>query len=246
LRDQVLSGELSDGAMLPPQDKLIADFGVSPPSLREAFRILETEGLVTVVRGNVGGAEVQRPGPERVAYLLSMVLQANGVSIDDVATSLGELEAVCAAMIARRADRSSAVAQLRSCVEESRAAFDDTETYVRVARQFHEDLVRSCGNDTLGIVLGAIEALWSAHVANLMRSPADLEPFADLESRTNCLATHTAIVDAIECGDAEGVAQLLRDHMNEPTKYRFVGSQLAIRSSIVRDASADNRLRPVP
>ena len=36
--------------MLPKQEELLAEFGVSPPCIREAFRILETEGLVTVIR----------------------------------------------------------------------------------------------------------------------------------------------------------------------------------------------------
>ena len=55
LRDKILSGELDDGDLLPRQEDLLAEFGVSPPSIREALRILETEGLITVKRGNVGG-----------------------------------------------------------------------------------------------------------------------------------------------------------------------------------------------
>ena len=60
LRDRVLSGELADGDLLPRQEQLVADFGVSQPSLREAFRILETEGLVSIIRGNAGGAQIGR------------------------------------------------------------------------------------------------------------------------------------------------------------------------------------------
>ncbi len=245
LRDRVLSGELADGDLLPRQGQLIDDFAVSPPSLREAFRILETEGLVTIIRGNVGGAQVEIPRPEKVAYLLAMVLQVRGISIDDVAVSLGELESLCAAMVARRPDRGTVVTALRERIEESRAAFEDTDAYVRLARQFHEDLVHGCGNETLVIVLGAVETLWSAHVEELTLRREALEPFTDLSFRQRSLDAHVAIADAIEAGDATLVAELVRDHMNEPARHNFIGADLVVRSSMVRHASTEAGRRPV-
>src|SRR5258707_5212277 len=62
LRGQITSGALRDEDMLPKFDELLQEFQVSKPSLREALRILETEGLITVRRGNVGGAIVHAPG----------------------------------------------------------------------------------------------------------------------------------------------------------------------------------------
>ena len=58
LRRQILSGELADGESIGNEGGLIERFGVSRPSLREALRILETEGLITVVRGVLGGVVV--------------------------------------------------------------------------------------------------------------------------------------------------------------------------------------------
>jgi DNA-binding FadR family transcriptional regulator len=60
LRARIL-GQGGEDYQLPTQDQLMAEFGVSHPSIREAIRILETEGLVTVRRGKVGGAQVHRP-----------------------------------------------------------------------------------------------------------------------------------------------------------------------------------------
>ncbi|WP_245938246.1 FadR/GntR family transcriptional regulator [Williamsia limnetica] len=58
LRSLILAAE---SYQLPTQDELVRDFGVSYPSVREALRILETEGLVTVRQGSVGGADIHRP-----------------------------------------------------------------------------------------------------------------------------------------------------------------------------------------
>ena len=43
-----MSGRLKEGDVLPSQERLFQDFGVSPPALREAIHLLETDGLVSV------------------------------------------------------------------------------------------------------------------------------------------------------------------------------------------------------
>ena len=71
LRRQIIDGELADGDLLPRQEVLVEQFNVSLVSLREALRILETEGLVSVRRGNRGGAVVHAPA--KTIHLLSGV-----------------------------------------------------------------------------------------------------------------------------------------------------------------------------
>ena len=68
LRERIVNGELADGDLLPKQDELLEEFRISRPSLREALRILESEGLLTVRRGNVGGSVVEAPNAESSAY----------------------------------------------------------------------------------------------------------------------------------------------------------------------------------
>ena len=78
LRNRILT---EDNYRLPIQEQLVKDFGVSYPSIREALRILETEGLVTVRRGSVGGADVHRPDEFSAAYHLGLSLQAARVTL---------------------------------------------------------------------------------------------------------------------------------------------------------------------
>ena len=58
LRRQIVRGVLKPGQTLPPETQLMEHFGVSRPTLREAFRILEAETLISVRRGSRGGAKV--------------------------------------------------------------------------------------------------------------------------------------------------------------------------------------------
>jgi DNA-binding FadR family transcriptional regulator len=237
LRDRILSQELGDGALLPKQEELLEEFGVSLPPIREALRILETEGLVTVLRGNTGGAVVRAPQASKVAYMLGLVLQAERVGVDDVAVALRSLEPVCAALAARRADRHATVAAvLAARVETSRAVLDDADEYVHQARVFHEELVAGCGNATMILLVGALESLWSAHVDTLARQSVQLGAFDDRAARVRSVEDHVALLGAIETGEAARAEELARAHFSAPERHEFVAAGTTVHGTLLRDA----------
>ena len=55
LRRKIIRGQLPLGDTLPNEPTLLDVYNVSRPTLREALRILESEGLVTIKRGAQGG-----------------------------------------------------------------------------------------------------------------------------------------------------------------------------------------------
>ena len=116
LRRQIIDGELADGDLLPRQEVLVEQFNVSLVSLREALRILETEGLVSVRRGNRGGAVVHAPAKTSAAYMLGLLLQSESVVVADLGTAILELEPACAALAAQRPDRAPAGRRCRTRV----------------------------------------------------------------------------------------------------------------------------------
>lgn len=217
LREEILSGAIPDGGTLPKQEDLLARFGVSFPPLREALRILETEGLITVHRGNVGGAEVHRPEAARTAYMFGLVLQGDQVPLEDVLEALRSFEPECAAACARRPDRATTVVPVLSAnIEAARAAVDDAPAYAGLARRFHVELVAGCGNATMSLVVGVLEALWTAHVADLRLSrPAQLGSFSERRTRLTSLREHQRLLSAIEKGDSRAAERLSRHHFSE-------------------------------
>lgn len=225
LRNRILSGSLADGDMLSNQDKLLEEFRVSKPSLREALRILEAEGLITVRRGNVGGAEVHIPQAEHAAYTLALVLQARHVPIIDVVAAVKELDAVCAALCADRADRSVAVVPvLDACNEASRAALDDGLVFVQTMADFHHSVISCSGNETLSLVAGALESLWRAHLRRWAETVAVTGELPDRPIRERALEAHERIASLIAQGDTASVVEITRDHF-EPWQYYGEPSQ---------------------
>src|SRR5947207_2228594 len=83
LRRQIVRGELKEGDALPPEAALMEQFGVSRPTLREAFRVLESESLISIRRGSRGGARVHTPNGEVAARHAGLLLQVRGTTLGD-------------------------------------------------------------------------------------------------------------------------------------------------------------------
>lgn len=241
LRDDILNGRLKEGDLLPRQEHLFKEFRVSLPAVREAMRILETEGLISVRRGNVGGAVVHLPTPERTAQMISMVLQSRGTTPDDVSGALLYLEPVCARMCAARPDRlTEVVAPLREVIEAQQAEFDDVAQWNQNARRFHEALVARCGNETMIVVIGSLEAIWSAHESSVWDEaqqggeevPPD-SPMAD-KTRRAALRDHEKLVAAIESGHEDRAAALSASHLTATRRSTLASSHHAtIKANLV-------------
>src|SRR5262249_11992821 len=84
IRGQIVRGDLKTGDALPSETVLMEMFGVSRPTLREAFRILEAESLISVRRGARGGARVVSPDIAVAARYVGLLLPTSGTAIAGV------------------------------------------------------------------------------------------------------------------------------------------------------------------
>lgn len=236
LRERILSGELADGALLPKEDDLRDEYPVSKPSLREALRILETEGLLTVRRGNRGGAVVHRPGVGDAGYMFGLVLSGLGTGLADVATALREVEPLCAARCARRRDRRRAVVPVLADLHaQAEAVVDDLVEVSALSRRFHESIVELCGNRTLTVVAGVLESIWSAHERRWAHAADADSTGVPVRARQRELDVHAEIIELIRSGDADGVRELVADHLVRVQRYPSPpGADAPVEPSLLR------------
>ena len=152
LRRKIVSGELAEGDNLPPEPDLVAQFGVSRPTLREALRILESESLIRTRRGSRAGAEVCAPKVETSARYMGFVLQHEGVTVDDVLQARMILEPPLAGLTAARHDDAT-IFELRRALEAEEAALSDRASYAEASIHFHEVVVNLAGIRTLSLTV---------------------------------------------------------------------------------------------
>lgn len=242
LREDILTGRLKEGDILPTQESLFSEFGVSPPAVREAIHLLETDGLVSVRRGNAGGAVVHQPTADRTAHMISMVLQSRSATPADVSGALMRLEPICAGMCAERTDRLTEVVPfLEAEIESQTAQFDDPALYVPNARRFHEALVSRCGNEPMILLIGSLELIWSAHESAVWsddgggRSPDDST--AARQTRRAALRDHQRVLDAVRDGDATRAVRIAQDHLAAARRNTLAfGSDKTIEARLITGA----------
>lgn len=214
LRDRILDGGIVDGSSLPKQDELVEEFGVSYPSVREALRILETEGFITVRRGNRGGAIVHAPDIGTAGYALGLTLQAMQVKVPDLGAALATLEPQSAARCAERTDREKAVVpRLEELLAECDDRIGDGAAFTRASREFHDVLVGFDPNATLRVVVESLTSLWSVQEEAWADAQMSRGAYPSPEDREIAQRAHRQLVRSIAKGDARKVERVAREHL---------------------------------
>jgi DNA-binding FadR family transcriptional regulator len=211
LRRLIVSGKLSEGDSLGREPDLVERFGVSRPSLREALRILEAEGLITVVRGMLGGIIVHKPDERMTARMAALVLQARNVSLADVFEARSLLEPVAVRVLAASRSRRAAVAELRQLIREERRLILDADAFGPSNARFHERLVALAGNQTLTIVAQMLNEIVGRAVTAVSKTGSMQDSAA---TRRRGLRSQERLVSLIEAGNAAEAEAHWRTHMS--------------------------------
>jgi GntR family transcriptional regulator, transcriptional repressor for pyruvate dehydrogenase complex len=211
LRHLIIAGELDEGDSLGHEPDLIERFGVSRPSLREALRILEAEGLISVVRGVLGGVVVHRPDQRLTARTAALVLQARNVPLADVFDARTIIEPAAVRLVASARGRRGSARRLRELIAEQAQVIDDPDAFGRANARFHEELVAMAGNQTLTIVAEMLNEVVARAVTAVSRSGADgAEPTA---TRRRAVRSQERLAALVEAGAADAAEEHWRTHM---------------------------------
>jgi DNA-binding FadR family transcriptional regulator len=150
LTDLILSGELSDGDLLPPEPKLCEIFGVSRNILREAVKILASKGLVEVKQGH--GTRVRIPKDEVTEEALETYLKTNPISLLQLMEIRTPLEIETARLTAQRRKPEHLVMMERALhVMQTQA--EDLEAVVKADDEFHQAMIEATGNPMFKIII---------------------------------------------------------------------------------------------
>jgi DNA-binding FadR family transcriptional regulator len=229
LRERIIEGSLGDGDLLPKQDALLEEFRISRPSLREALRILESEGLIRVRRGNVGGSVVEVPTAETSAYMFGLVLQSRRGTVTDLASAIKHIEPITASLCAQRSDRAKKVLPgLEANLAATTAAIGDGPEFTRLAREFHELMVASCGNETLILTVGALESLWSEQERRWAQTADSQGRYPDARHQREVQSAHKSLTQSIAAGNADRASKLAHNHLDHSQRYALEGSGKAV------------------
>jgi DNA-binding FadR family transcriptional regulator len=205
LVDRIVSGEYPPGTLLPPEPLLCQSFDVSRSVVREALKVLQEKGLVTVRQGH--GTVV---GDAGAWNLLDPIVLSATIRHDERRETIDDLIAVRAALEADMTGRASTVmtderiGQLRQLVAELERSVGDRARYLELDTLFHDELMRISGNRLGRAVVRSIHDQARSSAGYNEAHPDDLR----LAHRG-----HVTILERLIARDHEGAAEAMRDHI---------------------------------
>ena len=213
VREQILSGELKDGDKLPAEAILVERFGVSRPTVREAYRILESENLLTINRGARGGAVVHAPDSRLVSRYLLMVLQAENATIAEIYQARSAFEPALARLVAEQR-KPDAIKSLRACIGIAREAVGDPDAFSRAVTDFHRTMVVASGNRPLLHLFDALYHIILQHQAAVVsRSHREAAKSTVMRDSARGIRSYETLLAHIENGAAAEAESHWHAHM---------------------------------
>lgn len=220
IRKRIIRGELKAGGYLPPEAQLMETLGVSRPTLREAFRILEAENLIRVVRGARTGARVEMPQVEIASRHAGFLLQSQGTTVADVYEARLAIEPFAARQLAVSRSEEAAARLRREADLLTRLV--DEGRYVEFMiglTDFHCAIVELAGNRTLLLMTQMLRDVLARYQVELFtRRP--MPPELQRKRALWGLRSFRRLIELIEAGDADGAEAHWRLHtMNSNSSW---------------------------
>lgn len=210
IQSAICEGQLEEGERLPSEMKLKDMFEISRGTVREALRVLEQKGLVSIKTGVKGGARVKPANTEAMSDSMGLLIRHQKVSLAHLAQFRTLLEGHAAQQAAQTASKAEIqclkdiLAKIHTLVATNPDTWDE---FNNLDARFHQTLAEIGKNPLVLANLDTIhENIHSYFHLYLPFSRSLLDD--DVQDLENILA-------AVEKKDAKGAGDLARDHVDK-------------------------------
>lgn len=210
LGERILDGNLQPGELLPDENALCDEFGVSRTVIREAVKMLVAKGFLEVKQRV--GTRVQDVGHWQMLDRDVLMWHQSLTIEDERLISLMELRQsiepdAARYAAARRSDQQ--MAAIQHAVDQMQAKVSNNSEYVLADARFHIAVLRAANNRYF-------DSLENVIFAGLMLSIRLTNP--DETMNQTSVPLHQAIADAIASNDADGAYERMKDHLADAAK----------------------------
>jgi DNA-binding FadR family transcriptional regulator len=203
VHDIVVRG-LAPGDRLASEAEMMEQYDVGRGSLREALRMLEINGLVSLKPGPGGGPVVESVNPAVLGRMLTLYLHVEGATYRELVAARLAVEPTCAGLAAATASPEAKQRLQELGARAHELDFGDDDAYRAMSHEFHGAVVSMSGNRILELLGHALMEIFDGHVARATR---------DIDTRAAAPDEHDAVIAAILAGDASTAEAEMRAHM---------------------------------
>ena len=208
---QILSDRIPAGARLGLRTDLIHRFGVSPPVMNEALRILRERDLVTVKPGPNGGVIVDNPPPQLRLGGIDVWHQGLTIEPEQLFDARSHLDTLLTTVAVQRAAPED-IRAMQWALDEMRAARDDARAFLDANMRLHLAIARASRVELLASLYESIVAVLSGTMIKAVFVP-DRDELLE-----HSLQIHADLIIAIRDRDAAALPKLLTLHHQDTVR----------------------------
>jgi DNA-binding FadR family transcriptional regulator len=203
IKKLIFIGDLKPNEKLPSETELARQFGVGRQTVREALRLLELSGFITIQRGSTGGPFIKDTILNTISNSFLDAFRMKKVSTHELTEARLEIEKSVLYYLFKNCEDSD----IESLQENINMAKKDTETNIHPYKyniEFHKLLARASKNQIFVIIVESLLAL----VANILS-----EHEAEFEVSKRFIYEHEDILNAIINKKYDEAVTLLEKHL---------------------------------
>jgi DNA-binding FadR family transcriptional regulator len=204
----IRDGRLQPGDRLPSERELCQRFGVSRVTVREALRVLEAGGLLTIRVGAHGGAFLTSPSTERLSAGLADLISASSLTAANVTEARIIVELGILPLAVERA-KDEDVAALFAMVDEARLALEAGTYSVEMSAAFHIRVAECTHNPAIAMLVQSFHG-------PLLMSLAESHQSAPMGSRG--VGEHRKLAQAIKDRDVDAACTIATRHLERTAR----------------------------
>jgi DNA-binding FadR family transcriptional regulator len=208
IEEALARGDLSPGQRLPSERELVVQFAVSRSTVREALRVLESNGVIRSRPGDPHGPEILPYSHAALRKQMVRLARVDELSLSELVGFRMIMDGA-AIQLAARLRTSEQLTEMEDTLVAMRAAIEvDSEDFSEAEVAFHDAVARASRNSLIQVcnevVRGVVLSLISDKISHASNSRALM-----LKS----LRHHTEVVEAIRAGDGHAAARLARQNL---------------------------------
>ena len=208
LRDALRSG-LRTSDLLEPERTMLEKYQTGRGTLREALRLLEFQGVISLKPGPRGGPVLQTPDASHLSSTLVLLMQMRSAPFSSIVEVRSAMEPMISSLAATRISEDELTA-LRETVDQMQSELNDQYLFLDANKRFHDIIAWSSGNALFGYIIESLLGIMDGTVIGIDYPQ---------HRRAAILKAHVEIYDALAARDPEASQARMREHIDAYEQY---------------------------